>query len=152
MLAAWFRDRSVYASSQWEMVLQCNAISHWLGAYTEWYLTDCLDSWDTLFHSLLSISLNYRNPLWTTSHLMLPCSFKSHISLPNWLANLQLIIFMGSNDILFRVIHTQWYLTSNQCHCVWNIDCISFVKDFLNWLILFQYISFILYLGAYEIW
>ena len=23
-------------ASQWEMVLHCNAISHWLGAYTEW--------------------------------------------------------------------------------------------------------------------
>ena len=30
-----FRDHSVYGPSQWEMALQCNAISHWLGAYTE---------------------------------------------------------------------------------------------------------------------
>ena len=29
-------DRAVYAPSQWETVLQCNAISHWLGAYTKW--------------------------------------------------------------------------------------------------------------------
>ena len=27
------RDNFVYASSQWEMALQCNAISYWLGAY-----------------------------------------------------------------------------------------------------------------------
>ena len=33
-----FRDHSVYASSQWEMALHCNTISHWLGAYTEWSL------------------------------------------------------------------------------------------------------------------
>ena len=26
------RDHSVYAPSQWEMALQCNTISHWLGA------------------------------------------------------------------------------------------------------------------------
>ena len=32
------RDHSVHASSQWEMALHCNAISHWLGAYTEWSL------------------------------------------------------------------------------------------------------------------
>ena len=32
------RDHSVYAPSQWEMALQCNAISHWLDAYTEWSL------------------------------------------------------------------------------------------------------------------
>ena len=30
------RDHFVYAPSHWEMALQCNAISHWLGAYTEW--------------------------------------------------------------------------------------------------------------------
>ena len=32
------RDPPVYVPSQWEMALQCNAISHWLGAYTEWSL------------------------------------------------------------------------------------------------------------------
>ena len=29
----------VYAPSLWEMVSQYNAISHWLGAYTQWSLT-----------------------------------------------------------------------------------------------------------------
>ena len=33
-----FRDYSLYAPSQWEMALHCNAISHWLSAYTEWSL------------------------------------------------------------------------------------------------------------------
>ena len=32
------RDHSVYVPSQREMALQCNAISHWLGGYTEWTL------------------------------------------------------------------------------------------------------------------
>ena len=32
-------DHSVYAPSQWEIALQCNAISHWLGAHTEWTLS-----------------------------------------------------------------------------------------------------------------
>ena len=32
------RDHSVYASIQWEMALHSNAVSHWLGAYTEWSL------------------------------------------------------------------------------------------------------------------
>ena len=32
------RDHFVYAPSHWEMALQCNAISDWLGAYTEWSL------------------------------------------------------------------------------------------------------------------
>ena len=34
----WFRDHPVYLPSQWEMALQCNAISHWLRTYTEWSL------------------------------------------------------------------------------------------------------------------
>ena len=29
------RVHSLYAPSQWEMALQCNAISHWLGTYTQ---------------------------------------------------------------------------------------------------------------------
>ena len=29
-------DHFVYAPSQWEMMLHCNTISHWLGAYTKW--------------------------------------------------------------------------------------------------------------------
>ena len=36
------RDHSVYAPSQWGMALQGNAISHWLGAYTELSLS-CID-------------------------------------------------------------------------------------------------------------
>ena len=32
------RDHSVCAPSQWETALQCNAVFHWLGAYTEWSL------------------------------------------------------------------------------------------------------------------
>ena len=31
------RDHAMYAPSQWEMYL-CNAVSHWLGTYTEWSL------------------------------------------------------------------------------------------------------------------
>ena len=33
------RDHFVCGSSQWELALQCNAISDWLGAYAEWTLT-----------------------------------------------------------------------------------------------------------------
>ena len=29
------RDHFLYASSQWELALHCNAVTHWLGAYTE---------------------------------------------------------------------------------------------------------------------
>ena len=29
------RDHVVYADRQWEMTLQCNVVSHWLGAYIQ---------------------------------------------------------------------------------------------------------------------
>ena len=32
------RDQSRFASSQWETSLQCNEVSHWLGAYLDWSL------------------------------------------------------------------------------------------------------------------
>ena len=32
------RNHSVYAPSQWETTLQCNVVSHWLNACTEWSL------------------------------------------------------------------------------------------------------------------
>ena len=32
------RDCFVNAPSQWKMTLQCNVISHWLGAYAKWSL------------------------------------------------------------------------------------------------------------------
>ena len=42
------RDHSVYAPSQWETVLQCNAVSHWLGSYTEWSLLTVCPPQETL--------------------------------------------------------------------------------------------------------
>ena len=32
------RDHFVYVTSQWEMTLHCNVISHWLGTCTKWSL------------------------------------------------------------------------------------------------------------------
>ena len=32
------RDHFVYAASQWETTLHCNAVSHWLVTYTKWSL------------------------------------------------------------------------------------------------------------------
>ena len=36
---AMYRDHFVHAPSQWEMTLQYNVVSHWLGAFTKWSLT-----------------------------------------------------------------------------------------------------------------
>ena len=38
------RGHFVYAPSQWETTLQCNVVSHWLGAFTKWSLIMC-SSW-----------------------------------------------------------------------------------------------------------
>ena len=43
------RDHSGYAPSQWGTALHCNAVSHWLGAYTEWECT-CPQSKITYWH------------------------------------------------------------------------------------------------------
>ena len=32
------RDHFAYAPCQWETTLQCNVVSHWMGAYTKWPL------------------------------------------------------------------------------------------------------------------
>ena len=52
---------SRYAPSQWEMSLQCNNISHWLGAYLDWSLEMevcgwCNICWWCVWHKLFSIS------------------------------------------------------------------------------------------------
>ena len=49
---------SGYELSQWEMLLQCNNISHWLSTYPEWSLTfiDQITSF-----RLLSAGLHYRH-------------------------------------------------------------------------------------------
>ena len=45
------RDHFVYAPSQWETTLQCNVVSHWLGAYTKyswrnWFSLKCFSAVD----------------------------------------------------------------------------------------------------------
>ena len=35
VMALLCRDHFVYAPSQWEVMLQCNTVSHWLGSHTE---------------------------------------------------------------------------------------------------------------------
>ena len=38
ILLIGYRAQFVYAPGQWEMMLHCNVISHWLGTYTKWSL------------------------------------------------------------------------------------------------------------------
>ena len=45
---AVIRDHFVYVPSQWETMLQCNIVCHWLGAYTNWSLC---------YHCVLSLTI-----------------------------------------------------------------------------------------------
>ena len=59
----WYLQGSdVYVPSQWEMVLHCNTVSHWLGAHTEWslslYTYIYLQLW--IFHVLHTFSSSNR--------------------------------------------------------------------------------------------
>ena len=42
MALAVYGDQFVYVPSQWETVLQCNVVPHWLGAYTKWSQCICI--------------------------------------------------------------------------------------------------------------
>ena len=63
-----FRDHIVYAPSQWETTLQCNVVSHWLGAYAKWslHLTVVGGSWEA------DTDLRWQATGSVTRHLCLP--------------------------------------------------------------------------------
>ena len=56
------RDQSRYAPSQWETLLQCNNVFHWLGAYLDWSLPHCISR----IHCISSTCFH-------CSHTVLPC-------------------------------------------------------------------------------
>ena len=62
------RDKSRYAPTQWEMLLHCNDISHWLGAYLDWSLLKGCASCTP--PAIKSTSHLYRSqPFYFTSHI-----------------------------------------------------------------------------------
>ena len=60
------RDHFVYAPRQWETTLQCNVVSHWLGACTEWSLYTPItrpwegDMWCIFLAQCMLYSLTWR--------------------------------------------------------------------------------------------
>ena len=54
------RDNSLYAPSQWETTLHCNAVSNWLDAYTKWLIYP-YRSW--LIHWLWNNDTNAQEPM-----------------------------------------------------------------------------------------
>ena len=76
------RDGSVYTPSQWEMALHCNAISHWLGAYTKLALHIISLAMLVLHHSKQHGSICEAAD--TGAHLVLP----GHQQLWYWLCKM----------------------------------------------------------------
>ena len=52
----------VYVPSQWETMLHCNVVSHWLGAYTEWSLLFNKQKWELT--DKLDASIWWRQETW----------------------------------------------------------------------------------------
>ena len=77
------RDHFVYAPIQWETVLHCNVVSHWLGAYTKWSLQ--MRHWKNKGIGLSFWKwriMNSRNcPTNTKPRLSMPLYFHSFISI-----------------------------------------------------------------------
>ena len=44
-----YRDQSRYAPNQWETLLQCDKVSHWLGTYQDWSLWLPWFRWSLLY-------------------------------------------------------------------------------------------------------
>ena len=66
------RDHFVYMPSQLEMTLQCNVVSHWLGAYTKWS-----------FHIFVWVRYfvqNFKGILWNSTENVLPIHWNLCIS------------------------------------------------------------------------
>ena len=80
MLESTNRDHFVNAPSQWETTLQCNVVSHWLGAYTKWSLHQEPESTKSHHpHVLQSLDWNIGTGHGSGQYAM-PCEFSIEIS------------------------------------------------------------------------
>ena len=118
----------MYAPSQWEIALQCNAISHWQGTYTEWSLGPLLwvfwridlnwdkAAWDSNFEEKKSCdeSHNYkvdrkkmRMYHWVTMHCVL------WVVIITWLPDVEIPFTSGWSAC--QLLRSPQKLASNQC-------------------------------------
>ena len=66
----WIKDRFVYAPSQWETTLQCNAASHWLGAWKHIDVRSKEQASDT--SSIMSTRIQHKySPVTDTANLVI---------------------------------------------------------------------------------
>ena len=87
-----------YAPSQWETTLQCNVVSHWLGAYTKWSLS---------FMIFIEKSSHTVILTWRFNSLMPKLNFAEH--------KLQMIFFI---EIVVLSCNFHWLkFVPNTCTC-----------------------------------
>ena len=65
----FLRDQSRYAPNQWETSLQCNDVSHWLGAHLDWSLVSNMAQTkvqhkENINNTLDTLHLTLRVELW----------------------------------------------------------------------------------------
>ena len=77
------RDQFLHGPSQWKTVLQCNILSHWLGAYTKWSL-QCSPIYHNTAYSIAITTDEYRDQTQNTyliswSSQAVVCCIGSHL-------------------------------------------------------------------------
>ena len=79
VIACTWRDQSSCAPSQWETSLQCNDVSHWLGAHLDWSLHmvwSKVNQADCRSRRLLKCTQNMRNSRVYIADMVVITSFK----------------------------------------------------------------------------
>ena len=116
----------VFAPSQWETTLQCNVVSHWLGAYTEWSLDPVdelrLMSWKTHLY-WWAIVIHIESTLLTSKKEI------GHRQIPRWIHSCacQYNTYPG-NDFSVKITRSCWQ------QCLWASDG-SFQGHNYSWIV-----------------
>ena len=72
---SYIRDHFVYVPSQWEMMLQCNVVSHCLGTYTIWsllydWMCNYSPMWLILTLNMLNCFKDYKRCIHISNHIL----------------------------------------------------------------------------------
>ena len=108
------RDHSMYVPAQLEMALQCDAISHWLGTYTEWSLLwdpvtgEVGESYLYMFVLMTKSAWLVNNWLWQGTIIFDRGVY--HVYGENW-EIAWLLVCPVSKSIIGRVPGPQWCLS-----------------------------------------
>ena len=94
------RDHFVYALSQWETMLKCNVVSHWLCSYIKW--SSYYNNWCIFSESLYCFIMSTSYMVQVSITLMIfPPQFKfdGHFILLSWLFSFFIV------GIIYAIIH-----------------------------------------------